>query len=61
MQGLEPNPTTTKWALHRMGLIEAGIRLPLVPLSAASQAAVLDALRQSGALQQTGVTDRLAA
>jgi len=61
MQAIEPNPTTTKWALQHMGLIEAGIRLPLVPLSAAAQPAVIDALRQSGALQQTGVTDRLAA
>ncbi len=61
VQGLESNPTATKWALHHMGLIDAGIRLPLVPLSATSQAIVLDALRQSGALQQTGVIDRLAA
>ncbi len=61
VQGLESNPTATKWALHHMGLIDAGIRLPLVPLSAISQATVLDALRQSGALQQTGVIDRLAA
>jgi 4-hydroxy-tetrahydrodipicolinate synthase len=61
VQGLESNPTATKWALHRMGLIDAGIRLPLVPLSTAAQATVLDALRQSGALQQAGVTDRLAA
>ncbi len=61
VQGIESNPTATKWALHRMGLIDAGIRLPLVPLSPAAQVTVLDALRQSGALQQTGVTDRLAA
>jgi 4-hydroxy-tetrahydrodipicolinate synthase len=61
IQTIEPNPTTTKWALHQMGLIEAGIRLPLVPLTAAAQGAVVDALRQSGALQQTGVIDRLAA
>jgi 4-hydroxy-tetrahydrodipicolinate synthase len=60
MQGFEPNPTTTKWALQHMGLIEAGIRLPLVPLTTAHQGAVLDALRQSGALQQPGV-GRLAA
>ncbi len=61
VQGLESNPTSTKWALHHMGLIDSGIRLPLVPLSSAAQATVLDALRQSGALQQTGVIDRLAA
>jgi 4-hydroxy-tetrahydrodipicolinate synthase len=26
---LESNPIPAKWALHRLGLIEAGIRLPL--------------------------------
>lgn len=30
---LESSPTPTKWALHRMGLIEEGIRLPLLPMS----------------------------
>ncbi len=61
IQGIEANPIPTKWALQQMGLIEAGIRLPLVPLSAARHGVVLDALRQSGALQQAGVTSRLAA
>jgi 4-hydroxy-tetrahydrodipicolinate synthase len=61
MQGIEPNPIPTKWALAQMGLIEGGIRLPLVSLSAALQGAVLEALRQSGALQQPGVISRLAA
>ena len=55
IQGLEPNPTTTKWALQHMGLIEAGIRLPLVPLSPALHDAVRSALVASGAI------DRLAA
>ena len=61
MQGIEPNPIPTKWALAQMGLIESGIRLPLVALSAAHQGAVLEALRLSGALQQPGVISRLAA
>ena len=61
MQSLEPNPTTTKWAVHRMGLIDSGIRLPLVPLSAASQPAVIEALLHAGALPQDGIADRLAA
>lgn len=61
VQGLESNPTATKWALQHMGLIGAGIRLPLVPLSSAAQDLVLDALKRSGALQQTVVADRLAA
>jgi len=31
---IETNPIPTKWALAKMGLIQSGIRLPLVPLSA---------------------------
>ena len=61
MQGIESNPTATKWALHHLGLIGPGIRLPLVPLSAAGQATVLDALRQAGLSRPTPVGDRLAA
>ena len=30
---VEPNPIPVKWVLQQMGLIGAGIRLPLVPLS----------------------------
>ena len=30
---LEANPIPVKWALARMGLIEAGMRLPMTPLS----------------------------
>ena len=60
-QGIEPNPIPTKWALQHMGLIESGIRLPLVPLSPALHGTVLEALVQSGALQQAGVQVRLAA
>ena len=30
---LETNPIPVKWAVARLGLIEDGIRLPLVPLS----------------------------
>jgi 4-hydroxy-tetrahydrodipicolinate synthase len=55
MQGIEPNPIPTKWALQHMGLIEAGIRLPLVSLSPALHDVVRNALVQSG------ITDRLAA
>ncbi len=55
VQGIEPNPIPTKWALQHMGLIEAGIRLPLVPLSPVHHDAVRSALVQSGAI------DRLAA
>ncbi|NBY13236.1 MAG: 4-hydroxy-tetrahydrodipicolinate synthase [Betaproteobacteria bacterium] len=45
----EANPIPVKWAMHRLGLIEAGIRLPLSPLSPAGQSAVAAALDHSGA------------
>lgn len=34
---VEANPIPVKWALYRMGKIGTGIRLPLVPLSAAAR------------------------
>jgi 4-hydroxy-tetrahydrodipicolinate synthase len=42
---VEANPIPSKWALVRMGLMGEGIRLPLTPLSAGAQPAVLAALR----------------
>jgi len=45
---IESNPIPTKWALARMGLMEEGIRLPLTPLSAGAQPAVLAAMRAAG-------------
>lgn len=45
---VEPNPIPVKWALQRMGRIEGGIRLPLVPLSASGREAVQSALQQVG-------------
>ena len=59
MQGIEPNPIPTKWAMHHMGLIEEGLRLPLVPLSAALHDVVRSALVQSGVID--GAINRLAA
>jgi 4-hydroxy-tetrahydrodipicolinate synthase len=47
---IESNPIPVKWAVHQMGLIEAGIRLPLTWLSEGCHAAVRDAMRQAGAL-----------
>lgn len=41
---IEANPIPVKWALNQMGLIQAGIRLPLTPLSAACHARVRQAL-----------------
>lgn len=48
---LEANPIPTKWALHEMGLIPAGIRLPLMPLDAKYHAELRTALHQAGAIQ----------
>ena len=48
---IEPNPVPVKWALAQMGMMPAGIRLPLVALDAACHDTVRAALRQSGVLQ----------
>ncbi len=42
---VEPNPIPTKWALHRMGKIGPGIRLPLTPLSETHHDAVTSTLK----------------
>jgi 4-hydroxy-tetrahydrodipicolinate synthase len=47
---LEANPIPVKWALHRMGMIGEGIRLPLTPLSDKFHHEVEEALRASGVL-----------
>ncbi len=44
---IESNPIPVKWALHEMGLIPPGIRLPLTPLSAGCQAQVRAAMQQA--------------
>ena len=44
----EANPIPVKWALHRMGRMEAGVRLPLVAPSAGAQEIILSALRAHG-------------
>jgi 4-hydroxy-tetrahydrodipicolinate synthase len=46
----EPNPVAAKWALQRMGLIQGGIRLPLLPLSAGNRAVVEQALQIAGCI-----------
>jgi 4-hydroxy-tetrahydrodipicolinate synthase len=45
---LESNPIPVKWALHAMGLIPPGIRLPLTVLSDKYHDAVRDALKEAG-------------
>ncbi|MFZ6774257.1 4-hydroxy-tetrahydrodipicolinate synthase [Undibacterium sp. SXout7W] len=48
---VEPNPLPVKWALVEMGLMPAGIRLPLVPLAEQYHETVRAAMRESGILQ----------
>jgi 4-hydroxy-tetrahydrodipicolinate synthase len=48
---VEPNPVPLKWAMHEAGLIESGMRLPLVPLHRDYHDIVRAALRESGVLQ----------
>jgi 4-hydroxy-tetrahydrodipicolinate synthase len=48
---VEPNPVPVKWAMHEMGLMGPGLRLPLAPLGDAWHEIVRAALRQSGVLQ----------
>ena len=45
---LEGNPVPVKWALRQMGMIENGIRLPLVELGAKYHIQVIKALEQAG-------------
>jgi 4-hydroxy-tetrahydrodipicolinate synthase len=45
---VESNPIPVKWALERMGLIEGGLRLPLIRLAEGNQAIVEAALRTAG-------------
>lgn len=47
---VESNPIPVKWCLWRMGLIPAGLRLPLTPLSPACHPILEAALEAAGAL-----------
>ena len=49
---VEPNPVPVKWALAEMGMMPAGLRLPLAPLSAAYHDTVRGALRDAGVFPQ---------
>lgn len=49
---VEPNPVPVKWAMAEMGLMPAGLRLPLAPLSADFHDTVRNALREAGVLPQ---------
>src|SRR5216117_2781470 len=45
---VETNPSPVKWATAEMGLIEYGLRLPLVPLSEKFHQTVREALHEAG-------------
>ena len=47
---LESNPIPVKWAVEQMGLIEAGIRLPLTPFSEQHHETLREAMRSAGIL-----------
>ena len=42
---VESNPIPVKWALHEMGLIDTGIRLPLTPLSEKYRSRICESLK----------------
>jgi 4-hydroxy-tetrahydrodipicolinate synthase len=50
MMFVEPNPIPVKWALHEMGVIEKGIRLPLTPLTENLRQPLKDVLRKTGVI-----------
>jgi 4-hydroxy-tetrahydrodipicolinate synthase len=45
---VEGNPVPVKWAMARLGLIQSGLRLPLVQLSSGFHGTLLDAMRKAG-------------
>ncbi len=55
---VESSPIPVKWALHEMGLVQQGIRLPLVPLTEDRRPAVRNALIQAGVLEASAQPDR---
>lgn len=54
--GAEPNPIPLKWCLAQLGLGEAHLRLPLLPLSATYHAATLDTLNRLGLIEAVRAT-----
>jgi 4-hydroxy-tetrahydrodipicolinate synthase len=47
---IESNPIPVKWAVYRLGLIQAGIRLPMTWMSASAEPQVLKAMQQAGVI-----------
>lgn len=50
---IETNPIPTKWALHHMGMIQAGIRLPLTRLSEQHRATISESVSVSMSAEHT--------
>jgi 4-hydroxy-tetrahydrodipicolinate synthase len=50
MMFVEPNPIPVKWALHEMGVIDKGIRLPLTPLTESLREPLKEVLRKTGVI-----------
>jgi 4-hydroxy-tetrahydrodipicolinate synthase len=48
---IEPNPIPVKWALHNMGKIADGIRLPLTGLASSYQQPVREAMQEAGLIE----------
>jgi len=47
---LESNPIPVKWAMHKMGYCESGIRLPLTKIEPKSQIIIENDLKNQGLL-----------
>ena len=52
---IQSSPIPVKWALHEMGLIPPGMRLPLTPLEDQYHERVRAALQQAGVLATADV------
>jgi 4-hydroxy-tetrahydrodipicolinate synthase len=50
---IEPNPVPVKWALAEMGMMPAGLRLPLAPLSQQYHETVRAALAEAGVFKKS--------
>ena len=47
---IESNPIPVKWVLHKLGFIQAGIRLPMTWMSESAELKLLDAMKQAGVI-----------
>lgn len=47
---VESNPIPVKWAVHKLGLIQKGIRLPLTWMSESAEPELLNAMKQAGVI-----------